>query len=123
MKMAALAAASASPMERRRSAEAKLASEEPDSPIYVAVNMSKVANNEEGLRLIKKVGTRVCITMATHPGFVAFQANIQTGIPPWPADTGAGKVHMEKELNPIQNYKYTMWKHWQDHDDFHQKQF
>jgi len=30
---------------------------------------------------------------------------------------------MQKELNPIRNYQYTMWKHWQDHDDFHQKQF
>jgi sulfur oxygenase/reductase len=30
---------------------------------------------------------------------------------------------MEKELNPIRNYQYTMWKKWEDHDDFHQKEF
>ena len=30
---------------------------------------------------------------------------------------------MEKELNPIRNYQYTMWKRWQDHDEFHQQQF
>jgi sulfur oxygenase/reductase len=30
---------------------------------------------------------------------------------------------MEKELNPLRNYQYTMWKRWEDHDDFHMKQF
>jgi sulfur oxygenase/reductase len=123
IKMAALAAGSAGLMGRMRSAEANPASEEPDSPIYVALNMSKVANNEESFRLMKKVGPRVCITTATHPGFVGFQANIQTGILPLAGRYGGGKIHMEKELNPIRNYQYTMWKHWQDHDDFHQKQF
>jgi sulfur oxygenase/reductase len=85
--------------------------------------MSKVANNEESFQLMKKVGPRVCITTATHPGFVGFQANIQTGILPLAGRYGGGKVHMEKELNPIRNYQYTMWKRWQDHDDFHLKQF
>ncbi len=99
------------------------AGEEPESPIYLALNMSKVSNNEESFRLMKKVGPKVCITTATHSGFVGFQANIQTGILPLAGRYGGGKVHMEKELNPIRNYQYTMWRHWQDHDDFHQKQF
>ena len=30
---------------------------------------------------------------------------------------------MEKELNPVRNYQYTMWKHWKDHDEFHEEQF
>ena len=30
---------------------------------------------------------------------------------------------MEKELNPLRNYQYTMWKKWQDHDDFHLTRF
>jgi len=30
---------------------------------------------------------------------------------------------MEKELNPIRNYQYTMWKRWEDHDEFHVQQF
>jgi sulfur oxygenase/reductase len=123
IKMAALAAGSSSLMGRMGSAEAKPAREEPDSPIYAALNMSKVANNEESFRLMKKVGPRVCITTASHPGFVGFQANIQTGILPLAGRYGGGKVHMEKELNPIRNYQYTMWRHWQDHDDFHQEQF
>lgn len=96
---------------------------EPDSPIYLALNTSKIANTEESFQLMHKVGPKVCITTAEHPGFVGFQANIQTGILPLAGRYGGGKLHMEKELNPIRNYQYTMWKTWQDHDDFHQKQF
>ncbi len=98
-------------------------SQETDSPIYLALNMSKVANNEESFRLMKEVGPMVCITTATHPGFVGFQANIQTGILPLAGRYGGGSLHMEKELNPIRNYQYTMWKQWQDHDEFHRQQF
>ncbi|MDO9529105.1 MAG: sulfur oxygenase reductase family protein [Syntrophales bacterium] len=94
-----------------------------DSPIYVALNMSKVANNEESFELMHRVGPRVCITTATHPGFVGFMANFQTGILPLAGRYGGGKIHMEKELNPVRNYQYTMWKDWQDHDEFHEQQF
>jgi hypothetical protein len=55
-------------------AEKKLAqqsSAEPVSPIYIAINMSKVANNEDSFHLMHKVGPRVCITTASHPGFLA----------------------------------------------------
>ena len=96
---------------------------EQDSPIYLALNMSKVANTEESFHLMHKVGPRVCITTASHPGFVGFQANVQTGILPLAGRYGGGKVNMEKELNPIRNYQYTMWKKWEDHDDFHHKEF
>lgn len=30
---------------------------------------------------------------------------------------------MEKELNPVRNYQYTMWKSWEGHDEFHAQQF
>jgi hypothetical protein len=33
-------------------------------------------------------------------------ANIQTGILPLAGRYGGGKIHMEKELNPIRNYQY-----------------
>lgn len=107
----------------RTNAQIKQISEEPESPIYLALNMSKVVNSEESFQLMKKVGPRVCITTAAHPGFVGFQANIQTGILPLAGRYGGGNVHMEKELNPIRNYQYTMWKKWQDHDEFHEKYF
>ncbi len=123
VKLAALTAGAAGFACRIPFAEARQQSQEPGSPVYLALNMSKVANNEESFRLMRKVGPKVCITTATHPGFVGFQANIQTGILPLAGRYGGGKVHMEKELNPIRNYQYTMWKHWRDHDDFHEKQF
>ena len=94
-----------------------------DSPIYLALNMSKVLNNEKSFNLMDKVGPRVCITTATHPGFVGFMANIQTGILPLAGRYGGGSIHMEETLNPLRNYQYTMWKHWQDHDEFHEQQF
>ena len=30
---------------------------------------------------------------------------------------------MENALNPVRNYQYTMWKRWQDHDEFHEQEF
>lgn len=123
IKMAALAAGSAAFAGNISFAGAQQPAEKPESPIYLALNMSKVANDEESFRIMKKVGPRVCITTATHPGFVGFQANIQTGILPLAGRYGGGKIHMEKELNPIRNYQYTMWKKWEDHDEFHAQQF
>ena len=123
MKLAALAAGGVAFATKGPFAQAQQAGAEPESPIYLALNMSKVTNNEESFRLMKRVGPRVCITTATHPGFVGFQANIQTGILPLAGRYGGGKVHMEKELNPIRNYQYTMWRRWEDHDEFHVQQF
>jgi sulfur oxygenase/reductase len=123
VQMAALAAVSVGLAGKPPAANAQVAEEDDDSPIYLALNMSKVTNTEESFRLMHKVGPRVCVTTASHPGFVGFQANLQTGILPLAGRYGGGKVHMEKELNPIRNYQYTMWKHWKDHDDFHAKQF
>lgn len=94
-----------------------------DSPVYFALNMSKITNNEQSMELMHRVGPRVCITTASHPGFVGFQANLQTGILPLAGRYGGGSVHMEKDLNPVRNYQYTMWKTWQDHEEFHCQQF
>ena len=94
-----------------------------NSPVYIALNMSKVANNEESINLMNNVGPRVCITTATHPGFLGFMANFQTGILPLAGRYGGGSIHMENTLNPIRNYQYTMWKSWKDHDEFHEQQF
>ena len=94
-----------------------------NTPIYLALNMSKVLNNEESTNLMHKVGPRVCITTATHPGFVGFMANLQTGVLPLADRYGGGSVHMETSLNPVRNYQYTMWRRWEDHDEFHEQQF
>ncbi len=123
IKMAAAAAAAGAMAPRILSAAGPDKGNEPESPIYIALNASKVANNEESFRLMHKVGPRVCITTATHPGFVGFMANFQTDILPLAGRYGGGSIHMEKELNPVRNYQYTMWKRWEDHDEFHEKQF
>lgn len=94
-----------------------------DTPIYVALSMSKIVNSQASLDLMNKVGPRVCIVTATHPGFVGFMANIQTGILPFAGRYGGGSIHMETTLNPLRNYQYTMWKRWQDHDEFHEDQY
>jgi len=94
-----------------------------ESPIHVALNISKVANNERSFELMREVGPKVCITTAQHPGFIGFQASHQIGILPLAGRYGGGKVHMEEELNPIRNYQYTMWKSYTDHDEFHEQYF
>ncbi|MFC1677971.1 sulfur oxygenase reductase family protein [Planctomycetota bacterium] len=94
-----------------------------DSPVYIAINMSKISNDEKSLQLARSVGPRVCITTASHPGFAGFQVNFQTGILPLAGRYGGGSLHMEKELNPVRMYQYTMWKRWEDHDEFHEQYF
>ena len=94
-----------------------------ETPIWLALNKSKVLNNEESKKVMDEVGPRVCITTATHPGFLGFMANLQSGVLPLAGRFGGGSLDMKKTLNPIRNYQYTMWKTWQDHDDFHQQQF
>ena len=101
MTLAGMAAGTAAFWGKVPGLQAEERREEPESPIYLALNMSKVANNEESFRLMRKVGPRVCITTATHPGLGGFQANIQTGILPLAGRYGGGNAHMEKELNPI----------------------
>lgn len=97
--------------------------ERAQSPFYLALNMSKVVNSEESFQLMHKVGPRVCITTATNPGFLGFMANLQTGILPLAGRYGGGAVDMGNALNPVRNYQYTMWQRWQDHDEFHERQF
>lgn len=41
-------------------------------PPFIAINMSKVRNCEESFQQMHHVGPRVCITTASHPGFVGF---------------------------------------------------
>jgi sulfur oxygenase/reductase len=122
-KFAAVAAAATALSPTHTSASAANEPSEPDSPLYLALNTSKVVNNDESFKLLHEVGPKVCITTATHPGFAGFMANIQTGILPLAGRYGGGKPHMEKTLNPIRNYQYTMWKRWQDHDELHEQQF
>ncbi len=95
---------------------------EDESPIHVAINMSKVRNDDRSRELMGSIGPKVCITTAEHPGFVGFQANLQVGALSMAGRWGAAEVRMD-DLNPIRNWQYTMWNHYDDHDEFHEQQF
>src|SRR6056297_305626 len=95
---------------------------EDESPIHVAINMSKVRNDERSRELMGSIGPKVCITTAESPGFVGFQANLQVGALPMAGRWGGAEVRMD-DLNPIRNWQYTMWNHYDDHDQFHEDQF
>jgi len=91
--------------------------------LYIAINMSKVVNEERSFQLMREVGPKICITTANEPGFAGFQANYQTGVLPMAGRYGGAELHMERELNPIGNYQYTIWKGLQSHSDFHRDNF
>ena len=93
------------------------------SSMTVAINKSKVVNDPSSVKLMMEVGPRVCITTASHPGFLGYENSLQMGVLPLAGRYGGAKIHMEKELNPIGMFQYTFWKSWQDHEDFHQKEF
>ena len=90
---------------------------------YVAVNMAKILNNPASFETMKKVGPKVCITTASNPGFLGYMANLQTGIFPMAGRFGGASIHMEKTLNPLRLYQYTIWQSAEDHLDFHKTQF
>lgn len=91
--------------------------------IYVAINMTKVVNNDRTFETIKYIGPKVCMLTASSKGFLGYQANVQTGILPWAGHYGGADLHMERELNPVRLYQYTMWQDQQAHLNFHQENF
>lgn len=93
------------------------------SPFIVAINKSKVLNTEESFQLMQAAGPRVCILTASHPGFLGFQTQVQTGAMPLAGRYGGAQLNMGRHLNPVRNYQYTVWKNVEDHQDFHEKNF
>lgn len=89
----------------------------------IAINKSKVVNDPSSMKLMMEIGPKVCVTTASHPGFLGYENSLQMGVLPLAGRYGGAKIHMEKDLNPIGMFQYTFWKSWQDHEDFHQKEF
>jgi sulfur oxygenase/reductase len=94
-----------------------------ESEIYITINITKVVNKPESFELMRRVGPKVCILTANSPGFLGFQANYETGILPFAGRFGGAGIHMEREINPIRLYQYTMWRNVEDHDAFHLENF
>ncbi len=93
-----------------------------DNPV-IAINMSKVTNTPESYETMGKVGPKVCITTAKHPGFLGFEQLLQTGIHPMGGRFGGGALDMRETLNPIGMYQYTVWKDVKSHEEMHYQQF
>lgn len=89
----------------------------------IAINTSKIVNRPESYETMMKVGPRVCITTASHPGFLGFEQLIQTGIHPMAGRYGGGAVDMRETLNPIGMFQYTVWKDVHSHEEMHHDKF
>lgn len=93
-----------------------------DNPV-IAINMAKVVNTPESFDTMQKVGPKVCITTAKHPGFLGFEQLVQTGIHPMAGRYGGGAIDMSQSMNPIGMFQYTVWKDVASHEEMHYQQF
>lgn len=87
--------------------------------IYIAVNMSKVLSSEQSFEVMRRVGPKICTLTASNPGFLGYQAHYQIGALPMIGRYGGADLHMERTLNPIRNYQYTVWQGIDSHTEFH----
>ncbi|EIJ36933.1 multiple antibiotic resistance (MarC)-related protein [Thiothrix nivea DSM 5205] len=70
-----------------------------------------------------KVVPKVCITTASHPGFLGFEQLLQIVIHPMAGRFGGGAMDMRNSdppLNPMGMYQYTVWKDVHSHEEMHQ---
>jgi sulfur oxygenase/reductase len=91
--------------------------------VFIAINKSKVANNTRSFATMKAVGPKVCIATAGSPGFLGYESSIQMGALPMAGRYGAAGLHMERELDPVRLYQYTVWNSLEDHANFHNENF
>ena len=92
----------------------------------IAVNMAKITNRPESYETMQKIGPKVCITTASHPGFLGFEQLLQIGVHPMAGRFGGAAMDMrssEPPLNPMSMYQYTVWKDVQSHEDMHHENF
>lgn len=88
---------------------------------YVAINMAEVLNEQKTLDLFARVGPKVCMVTARHPGFVGFQNHVQLGVVPFGTRFGGAKMDMVKDMKTIMLFQYTFWKNWKDHEEMHKQ--
>ncbi len=94
-----------------------------DKNPIVAINQSKVVNRPESFATMMKVGPKVCITTASHPGFLGFEQLLQTGMHPMAGRYGGGAVDMRDTINPMAMYQYTVWQDVKSHEEMHHDNF
>ncbi|MHB8886593.1 MAG: sulfur oxygenase reductase family protein [Methylovirgula sp.] len=89
----------------------------------IAINQAKIVNRPESYETMMKVGPKVCITTASHPGFLGFEQLLQTGVHPMAGRFGGASVDMRETLNPIGMFQYTVWKDVHSHEEMHHDNF
>lgn len=89
----------------------------------IAINMSRIINRPESHETMHKVGPKVCIATAAHPGFMGFEQLVQIGIHPMAGRYGGGALDMSTCLNPMGMFQYTVWKDVFSHEEMHYQQF
>lgn len=91
--------------------------------LVIAVNTTRISNRPENFETMQKVGPKVCIATASHPGFVGFMALLQTGVIPLAGRYGGAALDMQQSLNPMGMFQYTIWKDVKSHEEMHYQQF
>lgn len=97
----------------------------PQNPI-IAINQARIANRPDSYDTMMHVGPKVCITTASHPGFLGFEQLLQIGIHPMAGRYGGGAMDMRNSkppLNPMGMYQYTVWRDVHSHEEMHHDNF
>ncbi|HQT29986.1 MAG TPA: sulfur oxygenase reductase family protein [Thiobacillus sp.] len=89
----------------------------------IAISQARNLNRPESYETMMKVGPKVCITTASHPGFLGFEQLIQTGVHSLGGRYGGGAINMGESLNPAAMYQYTVWKDIASHEEMHHDNF
>lgn len=92
----------------------------------IAINQAKIANRPESYETMMRVGPKVCITTASHPGFLGFEQLLQIGVHPMAGRFGGAAMDMREAqppLNPMGMYQYTVWKDVHSHEEMHHDNF
>ncbi len=89
----------------------------------IAISQARIINTPESHETMMRVGPKVCITTASHPGFLGFEQLIQTGVHALGGRYGGGSISMGERLNPTALYQYTVWKDVASHEEMHHDNF
>lgn len=92
---------------------------EPESPLYVAINRVLVNNDPNLMRMMKQASAQMCLATSLTPGFSGFDLMKQVGVCPMGMRWGASS-DMTLELSHIWIDQITYWDSWQAHENFHE---
>lgn len=92
---------------------------EPRSPLIVAVNRVLVKNDPQLMRMMREVGSKMCLATALTPGFRGYDLMRQVGACPMGLRWGAHS-DMGGELSHAWVDQFTWWDSIAAHESFHE---